>query len=63
MKDLTDKQLLEKYGCLKVALSENGHTENVVNAYISCTTEICMRYFDEHGLIDRKAREELLKDV
>lgn len=47
---------------LKVALSEAGHTENIVNAYISCTTEICMRYFDEHGLIDRKAREELLKD-
>lgn len=63
MKKLTDKQLLEKYGCLKVALSENGQTENIINAYISCTTEICMRYFDEHGLIDRKAREELLKEV
>lgn len=60
---MTDKELHEYYITLKVALGEYGHTENLVNAYVSCTTEIACRYFDEKGLFNRKAREELLKDL
>lgn len=59
--NMTDQDLLERYMGLKVALSEHGHTENIVNAYISCTTEICMRYFDDRKLVNREARKELLK--
>lgn len=63
MKNLTDKELMERYLGIKVALSEIGHTENLIKAYISCTEEISMRYFDEHGLIDIKSREELVKSI
>lgn len=56
---MTDQELLEQYMGLKVALSEYGFTENVVNAYIATSTEICMKYFDERGLVNLKAREKL----
>lgn len=62
LKNLTNQELLERFAGLKVALVEQGHTENVVSAYITCTTEICMRYFNEHGLVDQEAREELLQE-
>lgn len=60
-RNMTDQELHEQYITLKVALKEYGYTENLVNAYISCTTEIACRYFDEKGIYDRKAREELVK--
>ena len=56
---MTDQELLEQYMGLKVALSEYGFTENVVNAYIATSTEICMKYFDERGLVNLKARQKL----
>ena len=56
---MTDQELLEQYRGLKVALSEYGFTENVVNAYIATSTEICMKYFDERGLVNLKARQKL----
>lgn len=58
-----DKELLEKYLTIKIALDEYGHTENIVNAYISCANEIVLRYFDEKGLIDRQARKELIESL
>lgn len=61
--DMPDKELYEHYLTIKVALGEHGHTENLINAYVSCTTEIACRYFDEKGLFDRKAREELLSRI
>ena len=60
---MTDQQLLERYMGLKVALSEYGLTENVVNAYIATSTEICMKYFDERGLVDLTAREKLRRQL
>lgn len=60
---MTDQQLLERYMGLKVALSEYGLTENVVNAYIATSTEICMKYFDERGLVDLAAREKLRRQL
>ena len=56
---MTDQELLEQYMGLKVALSEYGFTENVVNAYIATSTEICMKDFDERGLVNLKARQKL----
>ena len=60
---MTDQQLLERYMGLKVALSEYGLTENVVNAYIATSTEICMKYFDERRLVDLAAREKLRRQL
>lgn len=60
---MTDQELLERYMGLKVLLSEHGKTENIVDAYITCTTEICMRYFADHGLVDRKAREKIKEEI
>lgn len=60
---MTDKELFERYIELKVALSEYGYTENIINAYLSCTTEICMRYFNDKDFVDREARKELMRDL
>ena len=60
---LPDEELYQNYITIKVALGEHGRTENLVNAYISCTTEIACRYFDEKGLYNRKAKEELLSHI
>lgn len=60
---MTDQQLLEHYMGLKVALSEYGFDEKVVNAYIATSTEICMKYFDERGLVDLEAREKLRRQL
>ena len=61
--NLPDQELYENYLTIKTAFVECGCNENLVNAYISCTTEIACRYFDEKGLYNRKAREELLSHI
>ena len=48
---------------LKVLMAEQGRTENIVDAYITCTTEICMKYFDERGLADLGAREKIRRQL
>ena len=60
---MTDRELLERYMGLKVLMAEQGRTENIVDAYITCTTEICMRSFADHGLVDRKAREKIKEEI
>ena len=60
---MTDRELLERYMGLKVLMAEQGRTENIVDAYITCTTEICMKYFDERGLADLGAREKIRRQL
>ena len=60
---MTDQELHERYIAAKVALHECWHTEQLINAYISITTEICLRYFDERGLENRENRKKIIDDI
>lgn len=60
---MDDTELWDKYITISVALQEHGHTDNLVNAYIGLTKEVCLRYFDERGLAHRKESDELWRSV
>lgn len=64
-REMTDKELFEFYSALKTQLHLiNYETDKkLIGSYLSCTSEIAMRYFDEHRIIDRRARDELISNI
>lgn len=64
LRKMSDEKLYEYYITARNALEEYGHNnENILKAYLMCTGEISLRYFDEHKIIDRKSHNEIIKMI
>lgn len=62
LRKMSAEKLYEYYITARNALEEYGHdNENILENYLMCTCEISLRYFDEHKIIDRKARDKITK--
>lgn len=60
---MTDAELYATFMAIKGVINECGMHEKSMKEYMQISTEIALRYFDEKGLYDRKARDELMKQI
>lgn len=62
-RNMSDAELYATFMAIKGVIDECGMHEKSMKEYMQISTEIALRYFNEKGLYDRKARDELMKQI
>ena len=62
-RNMSDTELHATFVAIKGVIDECGMHEKSMKEYMQISTEIALRYFNEKGLYDRKARDELMKQI